>query len=185
MPRLLRFALFAAALLAAVPAAAQDSTVVILVRHAERASLSGNNDPPLTEAGEARARALAQALEGRQIHAVLTTERQRTRNTARPAAEARGLSPEIVSLAAGEAHVDSVAAAVRRHAGHTVLVVGHSNTVPGIIGALGGPRLPDLCDGEYSNLFILVLKRDAEPRLERHVYGEPDPPGANACPPAN
>lgn len=185
MPRLARFALIAAALLAAAPAAAQDSTVVILVRHAERAALAGNNDPPLTEAGEARARALAQALEGRQVHAVIATERQRTQLTARPLAQARGLTPEIVSLQSGRAHVDSVAAAVRRHAGHTVLVVGHSNTVPGIIRALGGPRMPDLCDGEYSNLYVLVLKPAAQPRLERRSYGQADPPGANTCPLTN
>lgn len=185
MPRLRSLALAAAALLAAAPAAAQDSTVVILVRHAERASLQGNNDPPLTEAGEARARALAQALDGRRIHAVIATERQRTQLTARPAAQARGLSPEIVSLAAGRAHVDSVAAAVRRHAGHTVLVVGHSNTVPGIIGALGGPRMPDLCDGEYSNLYVLVMREGAAPRLERRTYGQSDAPGAAVCPPAH
>lgn len=182
MPGPLRSALLAAALLAAAPAAAQDSTVVILVRHAERAALAGNNDPPLTDAGEARARALAQALEGRQIHAVIATERQRTQLTAQPAARARGLAPEIVSLQSGRAHVDSVAAAVRRHAGHTVLVVGHSNTVPGIIRALGGPHMPDLCDGEYAHLYVLVLKPGAQPRLERRTYGRPDPPGASVCP---
>ena len=185
MPRLLRFALCAAALVVVAPAAAQDSTVVILVRHAERAALEGNNDPPLTEAGEARARALAQALQGRQIHAVIATERQRTQLTARPAAQARGLTTEIVSLRSGRAHVDSVAAAVRRHAGHTVLVVGHSNTVPGIIRALGGPRMPDLCDAEYANLYVLVMREGAQPRLERRSYGQPDAPGASVCPLTN
>ncbi len=183
MPRLARIALIAAALLAAAPAAAQDSTVVILVRHAERAALAGNNDPPLTEAGEARARALAQALEGRQVHAVIATERQRTQLTARPLAQARGLTPEIVSLQSGRAHVDSVAAAVRRHAGHTVLVVGHSNTVPAIVHALGGPKMPDLCEAQFSNLYVLVLRPGAEPRYEHRTYGVADPQGADVCPP--
>lgn len=179
MPRYLRFALFAGALLAATPAAAQDSTVVVLVRHAEKAPVEGN-DPPLSEAGEARARALAETLRGMRFDAVVATERQRTQATARPLATAHGLTPEIVGL--GPAHVDSVAAAVRRHAGHTVLVVGHSNTVPRIVHALGGPRLRDLCEPEFSHLYVMVLKDGAAPRLEQRTYGAPDAPGAGECP---
>ena len=117
------------------------------------------------------------------FHAVIATERQRTQATAAPTAQAHGLTPEIVSLRYGPAHVDSVAAAVRRHAGHTVLVVGHSNTVPRIVHALGGPHLPDLCEPQFSNLFVLVLKPGAEPRYERRTYGAPDPAGADVCPP--
>lgn len=183
MPKLLR-SLPLIAFLAAAPAAAQDSTVVILVRHAEKAVVPAtDNDPPLSEAGQARALALLQALEGRTVHAVIATSRQRTQLTARPLAQARGITPEVVSLQHGRAHVDSVAAAVRRHAGHTVLVVGHSNTVPAIIGALGGPRMPELCETEYANLYVLVLRPSAQPRLERRTYGQPDPPGASVCPP--
>lgn len=179
MPRLPRFALAAAALLAAAPAAAQDSTVVIVVRHAERAQVEGN-DPPLSEAGEARAHALAEALADVHVDAVVASERQRTQLTARPLMQARGLAPEVIGL--GGAHVDSVAAAVRRHAGHTVLVVGHSNTVTRIIGALGGPRMPDLCDPEFAHLFVLVLRDGAAPRLERRTYGAPDRADAAICP---
>ncbi|HYR11720.1 MAG TPA: hypothetical protein VEQ60_28310, partial [Longimicrobium sp.] len=114
------------------------------------------------------------------VDAVVASERQRTQLTARPLTEARGLVPEIVGLGAG--HVDSVAAAVRRHAGHTVLVVGHSNTVPAIVHALGGPRLPDLCEPQFSHLFVVVLKPGAEPRVDHRTYGAPDPAGADVCP---
>lgn len=180
MRRLFRFSLVAAALMAAAPAVAQDSTVVVLVRHAEKAAVEGN-DPPLSEAGQARAAALAEAVGGMHFDAVIATERQRTQLTARPLAQMHGLTPEIVGL--GAAHVDSVAAAVRRHAGHTVLVVGHSNTVPRIVHALGGPRLRDLCEPEYAHLYALVMKDGAAPRLEQRTYGAPDPAGAGECPP--
>ncbi|HEX6041437.1 phosphoglycerate mutase family protein [Longimicrobium sp.] len=179
MRRLLRYAFLAT--LVAAPAAAQDSTVVVLVRHAEKAPVEGN-DPPLSEAGEARATALAQALNGMHFDAVIATERQRTQLTARPLAQRDGLTPEIVGL--GSAHVDSVAAAVRRHAGHTVLVVGHSNTVPRIVHALGGPQMRDLCEPEFSHLYVMVLKDGAAPRLEERTYGAADPPGAGNCPPS-
>lgn len=183
MRNLLRPILLIALLLAAAPLAAQDSTVVVVVRHAEKAVVeAGNNDPPLSEAGTARALALQQALDGLRFDAVIATERQRTQATAGPVMEALGLTPEIVSTRHGRAHVDSVAAAVRRHAGHTVLVVGHSNTVPAIVHALGGPRLPDLCEPQFSHLFVLVLKPGAEPRFERRTFGAPDPAGADVCP---
>jgi broad specificity phosphatase PhoE len=181
MRRLVRFSLLAAALATAAPLAAQDSTVVVLVRHAEKAPVEGN-DPPLSEAGQARAVALVQALQGMRFDAAIATERQRTQLTARPLLQQQGLTPEIVGL--GGAHVDSVAAAVRRHAGRTVLVVGHSNTVPRIINSLGGPRMRDLCEPEFSHLYVMVLKDGAAPRLEHRSYGAPDPADAGNCPPS-
>jgi broad specificity phosphatase PhoE len=187
MPKLLRYALLAAGLVACAPAApplatpatAQDSTVVVLVRHAEKAAVEGN-DPPLSEAGQARARTLAQTLGGMHFDAVIATERQRTQLTAAPLAQAHGLTPEIVALSGP--HVENVAAAVRRHEGHAVLVVGHSNTVPRIIHALGGPQMRDLCEPEFSHLYVLVLKDGAAPRLTERTYGAADPPGAGECP---
>lgn len=190
MPRLVRYALLAAGLTACAPAAPpasapasasteQDSTVVVLVRHAEKAAVEGN-DPPLSEAGEARARALAQTLAGTRFDAVIATERQRTQATARPVAQRDGLVPEIIALAGP--HVENVAAAVRRHTGQTVLVVGHSNTVPRIVHALGGPQMRDLCEPEFSHLYVMVLKDGAVPRLEQRTYGTPDPAGAGDCP---
>jgi broad specificity phosphatase PhoE len=185
MRTLLRPLLVLATLVAAAPLAAQDSTIVVVVRHAEKAVVeAGNNDPPLSEAGEARAVALLEALEGINFDAAIGTDRQRTHATAGPVTLANGLGSEVVSLRHGAAHVDSVVAAVRRHVGrHNVLVVGHSNTVPAIVHALGGPRLPDLCEAQYSNLYILVFKPGAEPRYEHRTYGAPDPQGADVCPP--
>jgi hypothetical protein len=64
-------------------------------------------------------------------------------------------------------------AAARRHAG-VVLVIGHDDTVPGLIAHLGGPRLPNICDTVYDNLFVLVpTGGEANPMHVR--YGEPTP----------
>jgi len=157
-------------------------TVVILVRHAEKAAAPAA-DPPLTDAGAARARALAAALANMNVQAVITTELTRTRETGRPAAVARGLTPEIVRSGPRDAHVQAVAAAVRAHAGQNVLVVGHSNTIPAIIAALGGPTLPDICDSQYSTLFVLVMRPDI-PKADLVVssYGAPSPDPASTCP---
>ncbi|MBB4638342.1 phosphoglycerate mutase family protein [Longimicrobium terrae] len=183
MIRTLRVALFAA-LVAAVPAAAQDSTVVVIVRHAEKAVIQGESNPPLSEAGQARARALADSLASWNVDAVVTTQYVRTQQTAAPLMAARGLTPVVVSTAAeggAENHPAQVAAAVRALAAKTVLVVGHSNTVTQIMQALGGPAARDLCDGEYSNLYVMVLKPGQAPRVQPRRYGQPDAPTEADC----
>jgi broad specificity phosphatase PhoE len=63
-------------------------TVVVVVRHAEKAATPAN-DPPLTEAGVARAKALAVVLADADVQAVISTPLVRTRETARPTAEAQ------------------------------------------------------------------------------------------------
>jgi broad specificity phosphatase PhoE len=156
-------------------------TVVVIVRHAEKAATPAN-DPPLTDAGVARANALAAVLADANVQAVISTPLVRTRETARPAAEAHGLTIETVPVGATVSeHAAAVANAVRKHMGTTVLVVGHSNTVAAIIAALGGPKMPDLCDTQYSSLFTLVLDGPSA-RLIRGSFGAPSPDPAGSCP---
>jgi broad specificity phosphatase PhoE len=186
MRSLLRLYLVVVAALCALAlparADAQEPTLVVLVRHAEKAA-AGGRDPELSEAGTARAAALAEALAGTPVDVVVTTQLQRTRLTAAPLLRKHALTPEVVPTgSATDAHVRAVADAVRRHAGKTVLVVGHSNTVPAIVGALGGPALGELCEHEYSNLYVMVLRPDAAPSLVRSRFGDPDPEATDPCP---
>ncbi len=147
-----------AALLSAMPflprvVSAQPS-LVILVRHAEKAAVPGD-DPPLSEIGQQRARDLAAALVASPPNAIVVSSRQRTALTAEPVAKATGVTPTVISLeGGGAAHIAAVAAAVKAQKG-VVLVVGHSNTVPAVIKALGGPSLPDICDATYTHFFVL------------------------------
>lgn len=168
-------------LVLAAPLAAQPS-LVILVRHAER-DTAPPRDPVLTTAGTARARALHQALAFAGVGSIITTQLQRTQLTARPLADSLGLTPIVVAASAPvSAHAEAVAAAVRaRPRGEVVLVVGHSNTIPAIVGALGGPRLPDLCDSQYSMLYLLDFPATGTPRLVQASYGAPDPADAGGC----
>jgi phosphohistidine phosphatase SixA len=162
--------------------AAQQDRLVLLVRHAERAQEPAD-DPGLTPAGVDRAQALREVLAATGLNAVITTQLRRTQLTAAPSAEQYHLTPIVVRAGGGtEAHGRAVAEAVRaRPAGEAVLVVGHSNTVPAIIAALGGPALPDLCDSEYATLFTLLVPAVGSPRLVRSTYGAPDPPAAQDC----
>jgi broad specificity phosphatase PhoE len=149
--------------------------LVILVRHAEKAAEPPKN-PPLTRAGEERAQALALALKDAGVTAIVTSDARRTRATAAPLARERRLTPTIVGLGSGGLadHVAAVAAEVRRHAGGVVLVVGHSDTIPSIIAALGGPRLRDIHHIEFGHLFLLVPEAGGGARLVQAAYGAPD-----------
>lgn len=153
----------------ATPVAAQ---MVILVRHAEKAD--GSSDPDLSEAGRARAEALSVALAGAGIDQVLVTPLKRTAQTAGPAAQAGGTGPEVVAIDGGtEAHVSAVAARARQAgAEETVLITGHSNTVPLIARLLGAEGIADMPECEYDRLIVLRLRTDGADAVVGR-YGEP------------
>lgn len=143
--------------------------LVFLVRHTER-EWEGE-DPPLTRVGEARAQALAATLRDAGITAIITTQWQRTRDTAKPLATILKITPEVVPVFEGKAAENSlaVAEAVRRRKDEVVLVVGHI-TVTGVIAALGGPRLPTICDNVFSDLFMFAAAAGDHGLLHLH-YG--------------
>ena len=168
-------ALLAVTLLAAAPAPpVAPATVVLLVRHAERAP--GTGDVPISDVGQSRAQALAEIGKVAGVSAIITTQFQRTRQTAAPLAEALGITPVVVGTQSdGVKHAAEVAAAVRQQAGKTVLVVGHSNTVSAIVAALGGPKFADYCDPAYDNLVTMVLDAEGGVRTVRSKFGAPTP----------
>jgi broad specificity phosphatase PhoE len=153
-------------------------TVVLLVRHAEKAA-QPPQDPPLSDAGSARAQALLAVARDAGVTAIITTQYERTRKTAEPTAEALHITPDVVDAGPVAQHAKAVADQILKHAGGTVLVVGHSNTIPAIVGALGAPKTRDLCDSEYDQLFVVVIGDAGPPRLIRSRYG-----AANADAPA-
>ena len=138
-------------------ATAQPSTVV-LVRHAEKASQT-ETDPVLSEAGVQRAKDLAAALADARVSTVITTQYQRTKLTAAPLVDATKPKTIVVANTGNLANhiADILAAVMARPSGEVVLVVGHSNTIAAIVAALGGPKMPNLCDSQYSMMFVLEM----------------------------
>ncbi len=144
----------------AAPVAAQET--VILVRHAERAdggaaaqagSMTGAPaDPSLSPAGVARAEKLASMLADAGIRGIYTSEFKRTQETARPLASRLGLEINAVASRDSAQLVAKIRAA---HARGTVLVIGHSNTIPAVIKAFGGPDIK-IPDAEYGGLYVLT-----------------------------
>ena len=155
-----------------VPTLAQ--VTVILTRHAEKAA-SPPKDPDLTEAGQRRAQLLASMLADSGVDAIYVTEFKRTQQTAAPLAERVHLKPTVLS------DTQQLVQAIRGRQSGVVVVVGHSNTVPAIIAALGGPKL-SIADPEYNNLFVLTVLPSQSSLLRLH-YGDSMPGPASAMDP--
>jgi broad specificity phosphatase PhoE len=161
---------------------AQGERTVVLVRHAEKAAEPAN-DPSLSDEGRERAEALLAVLADARVGAVVVSPFNRTRETAAPVLRANDLTAVEVPIGRDLAsHIQAVADAVRaRPPGETVLVVGHSNTIPAIVTALGGLQLADLCDHQYAVLYVLSVPVTGPARLVQATYGAPDSSDP-ACP---
>ncbi len=170
--------LLALTLLLAPRLAAQNAgdqpTVVIVVRHAERAAEPAA-DPALTEAGTARANALVRVARDAGVTAVYTSNFRRTQDTGRPLADSLGLTVSVVPVDRARAaeYPADVAAAALKHRGETVLVVSHSNTVPPIVRALGGADVGAMTEAEYDHLYIVIIPPSGPVRTIRAMYGVP------------
>lgn len=133
---------------------------VIVVRHAEKMDDDGGDDPGLTDAGRAWAAGLARFCAGQGVTAVVATPFRRTMETAWPTAEALGLPVLAVPVSSEMGmHVESIVRLIEGDAGGGCwLVVGHSNTVPAIVGRLGGVDPAGLVieESSYGDLFVLT-----------------------------
>lgn len=124
---------------------------VYLLRHAERGY--GSN-PDLTPAGLARAQELKRILEDVPVNAIYSTDTNRTRQTAEPLSTAKNLTIQIYN---GTSVANSILSGSEEK---IYVVLGHSNTVPQLITALGGtPPYPQIPGNEFDNLFLLIVKK--------------------------
>ena len=136
--------------------------VVVIVRHGEKTA-NGGTDPDLSSAGRARADALARILKDSGITAIFTTEFKRTQETAAPTATLSHVTPTVVAAK------DTMALVAKLHqVNGNALVVGHSNTIPDIIKALGINNAINIPDDDYSELLIVTL--GDKPQLFRLHY---------------
>jgi len=142
------------------------TTTVFLVRHAEKEASVPGSDPPLSETGRARARALAKVLRDAKIDTVFHSEYRRTAETVAPLCSACGIEPTVVPAA----RTGELVAKIRAHRSGNVLVAGHSNTVPEIIRALGWSGEVAIGDDDYGELFVVSPTLPA-PRLLRLRFG--------------
>lgn len=145
------------------------TTTIYLVRHAEKAT--GEN-PELTEAGEQRAKDLADFLKDKNINEVFSTDYRRTQQTTAPTAKqfSRGIGSYSPN------NLEEFAQKLKKHQ-DKILVVGHSNTTPELVKILGGdPGEPIVEAWEYDRIYVLKFEKDKLISSELLRFGEPSKP---------
>ena len=146
-----------------VPAVAAPPTIYVM-RHLQR---DAGNDPSLNALGQANAGRLAGWFGHDRPRAIFVTPYKRARETVAPLAAKLGVTPQDYD----PRDTAKLVAAVRAVKG-PVLIVGHSNTTPAIVRALGGPDAPELADDDYARIWIV---KDGGKSVMVVPLGEPQP----------
>lgn len=156
-------------------------TTVFLVRHAEKADVPGQ-DPPLSEAGKLRAEALARLLQSAGVKGVYTSQFQRTRLTAEPLAKRLGVTVSPVPLSVkpsspreiSDESIRELTKKVEAHAGEALVIVGHTNSIPEVIRALGGDVVPKMDESKFDDLFVVTVYATGRAKVVHLKYGATD-----------
>lgn len=152
---------------ATAPARDDDAVTFIVVRHAEKGTDDAQN-PSLSEAGRVRAQRLAALLSDEPVNAAYATAYRRTHQTAQPVA-----ADHFFRIATYDAQLPALQFAEQLRTLHktgTVLVVGHSNTVPDIVGALSVRRVEAVGDDEFDRLYRVRIGADGKATLSQETY---------------
>ena len=162
------FAIILLALCLIGSAAAQNKTI-ILVRHAEKdaSATADKNDPVLTSEGKERAKRLADVIKKYKPGAIYSTDLKRTRDTAAPMAARRKLQVQTYDPRKPADLVDTIIKSKTKR----FLVVGHSNTIPGLANLIGKKELfKNLDDAEHGAIWIIRIKDGQVRRTEIIPY---------------
>jgi len=163
------------------PVVAQDEfkpITVFLIRHAERAD-EPRQDPPLTDAGVARSTALARLLSNAGVKAIFTSQFTRTKQTAEPLATKLGITVTSFTLKSNPSNPRQIAEEstaevtnkILERSGQSVLVVGHSNSIPDVIKMLGGDIVPTIDERKFDDLFIVTVYAKGKAKVVQLKYG--------------
>ena len=129
-----------------------DCVEVYLIRHAEKdRSDPLNKNPHLNEKGIERSLLWNGYFENKEVNSIYSTNYNRTIETVLPISIAKGIKPIIYS--ASNVNYESF---LKKEKGNTVIVVGHSNTIPGFVNKLiKDDYYKQINDTVNSNLYIV------------------------------
>ena len=158
------------------PAPAAESrpvTTLYVTRHFEKGP---GNDPGLTEAGQRRARLLAQMLANTRISCIITSELRRTIETVLPLGENLAIAEDDFQKIGD---INEVVEYIRSlPQGSTAILSHHSFTLHQILTGLCVPGHEDIriSGSAYDNLFIVLFPSGGTPKLHHLKHGElPEP----------
>ncbi len=153
-------------------AQSSEKRIIMLVRHAEKElppigaeakTMAGSiavSNPKLSTVGKVRAQELVSLVdkvlkrEGAvPIASIYATEFDRTQQTEQPLASALKITPIIIPANDIPALVKSL-----RASSGSVVVVGHSNTLPDIITQLTSEVVEPILEKEYNKVFVITIE---------------------------
>ncbi len=146
-------------------------TLVLLVRHAEKASDA--EDSPLTDVGAKRAQALIRIVEDAGVKAIYTSQFKRNHDTARPLSERLGVAvTEMPVNLQNPGDYGKVLAKdiLEKRSGQTVVVIGHANTIASTIEGLTG-RAIQIGEVAYGDFFSVSISPSGEAKVIKAQYG--------------
>jgi broad specificity phosphatase PhoE len=134
-------------------------TTYYFIRHAEKdKSDKDNKNPNLIMEGILRAAKWSMVFENVPFDAIYSTDYNRTKQTAQPTAEKKGLEVQIYDPR--QLYSDEFAQATK---GKKVLVVGHSNTTPAFVNTILKERkYPSIDENNNANLYIVTISSSGE-----------------------
>jgi broad specificity phosphatase PhoE len=130
----------------------QPAATFYVMRHLDTAA--GLADPGLTEEGKRKAQLLADSFPGQPPSSIFVSNTRRARETAAPLAARLGITPRIYD----PANTPALIAELMKEP-PPILIVGHSNTVPDIVAALGGARPAPIAQDQFGDLWTVSGSR--------------------------
>lgn len=147
----------------------QDTTTTfILSRHAETTGIG--TDPSLSVSGQERATELARVLKNTQIHAVYSTNYNRTKETASKIASNNSVTTQIYD----PSQLDNLATSIlQQYKNKVIYIAGHSNTTNAFLNILVGSNFyATIPDSEYDNLYIVSVSKKGNAKVVHLKYGK-------------
>lgn len=140
-----------------------------IVRHAEKENDSESSG--LSQAGIERGVALEKYMADKKLDTVFTSEKRRAVLTGLSVSLPQSL-PQVTLDQSPQSKLDNfIAKLMNIKTNKNILVVGHSNTIPGIIHGLCNRQIPSITETEYGNLYIVTIKGDNK-TLVHKKYGK-------------
>ena len=150
--------------------------MIFALRHADRVS---ENVDALSDAGKVRANLLGRMLAESGIQNAYCSDAKRTQNTIAPLKALLGgqLTVHEVPVVGNDVdgHAQTIVTALKAlPADSTAAVIGHTNTIDGIIKALTNEVIAEIKPNEFDKLFVLSIPAGS-PSLTLLRYGAPTP----------
>ncbi len=146
-----------------VSIAQSETTTIYLIRHGETADSSQN--PELSDEGLKRVVHWTKFFEKKNIDFFYTTLTRRTQMTCSTIATSK--QKDMIFYDSVKFSLNEI---IEKHHGKTILIVGHSNTIPSQINTLLGKEIYTLIDeNQFGNLYTITISGDKiEHKLTHH-----------------